>query len=235
MIRFVDVSGSTHHGGGMTLPAPPSLRERNRLAARDAILDAAERLLERGEAAEFSMRELAVEAGKGFVTPFNHFGSKGAIMQALSGRVIDRMEARFREEAPGGDALERTLAMGRIAAACLLERPAVYKAVVGSLGTVGPMPSEVRPRSRALWELALGDLEGISADLHGRARAILADQVAFAFRGCVSFWIAGDVADDRLCATVETVTATALLGFAAPSRRERVLTAMAFHDDPGQA
>ena len=218
----------------MTVPAPSSLRERNRLAVRDAILDAAERLLERGEAAEFSMRELAVEAGKGFVTPFNHFGSKGAIMQALSGRVIDRMEARFREEGPEGDAIERTLAMGRIAPACLLERPAGYKAVVGSLGTAGPTPGEVRPRSRALWELALGDLAGISRDLHGPARAILADQVAFTFRGCLSFWIAGEIADEGLPSTVEMATATALLGFAAPSRRERVLAAMAFHDDPAR-
>jgi len=36
----------------MTLSTPPSLRERNRLAVRDAILDAAERLLDRGDAAE---------------------------------------------------------------------------------------------------------------------------------------------------------------------------------------
>jgi AcrR family transcriptional regulator len=152
-----------HQGGGMTLPASPSIRERNRLAVRDTILDAAERLLDRGEAAEFSMRELAVEAGKGFVTPFNRFGSKGATMHALSGQVIDRMETRFRAEKPAGDAIDRTLAMGRTAAACLLERPVVYKAVVGSLGTAGPAPSEVRPRSRALWKLALGDMAGIFA------------------------------------------------------------------------
>jgi AcrR family transcriptional regulator len=210
----------------MTFPATPSVRERNRFAVRDAILDAAERLLDRGEAADFSMRELAVEAGKGFVTPFNHFGSKGAIMQALSGRVIDRMEARFRAEVPAGDAIDRTLAMGRTAAACLLERPVVYKAVVGSLGTAGPTSGGVRPRSRALWELALGDLAGISEDLRGRARAILADQIAFTFRGCLSFWIAGEIADEGLSAAVETATATALLGFAAPGRRERVLAAM---------
>lgn len=128
-----------------------------------------------------------MEAGKGFVTPFNHFGSKGAIMQALSGRVIDRMVARFQEEAPAGDAIDRTLAMSRTAAACLLERLVVYKAVVGSLDTAGRTPGEVRPRSRALWELALGDFAGISEDLRGQARAILADQVAFTFRGCLSF------------------------------------------------
>ncbi|GEP09757.1 TetR/AcrR family transcriptional regulator [Methylobacterium gnaphalii] len=219
----------------MTLPAPSSVRERNRLASRNAILDAAERLLERGETAEFSMRELAVEAGKGFVTPFNHFGSKGAIMQALSGRVIDRMESRFQAEAPGGDALDRSLAMGQIATACLLERPTVYKAVVGALGTIGPISSEVRSRSRALWEFALGDMEGICEELRERARAILADQIAFTFRGCLSFWIAGEVADERLSATVDTATATTLLGFAAPGRRQRVLSAMAFDGHPEQA
>jgi hypothetical protein len=109
------------------------------------------------------MRELAVEAGKNFVTPFNHFGSKGATMHALSGQVIDRMETRFRAEKPAGDAIDRNLAMGRTEAPCLLDRPMVYKAVVGSLDTADPTPGEVRPRSRALWELALGDLAGFFA------------------------------------------------------------------------
>ena len=139
-----------YEGVPMLDPTSPSVRARNRHAAREAILDAAERLLGREASAEFSMRELAAEAGKGFATPFNHFGTKGAIMQALSGRVIDRMEAWFRVEAPAGDAVERTLGKGRIAVACLLERPAVYKVVVGSLSVPNPAPSEVRPHSRSL-------------------------------------------------------------------------------------
>src|ERR1700749_1671537 len=110
------------------------LRERNRQLARDLVLDAAERLLQKGETADFSMRALAAEAGVGFATPFNHFGSKNAIMQALSSRLIDRMATRFHDEARDGDAIDRVLEMGRISVALLLEKSIVHKAVVGSLG-----------------------------------------------------------------------------------------------------
>ena len=56
------------------------------------MLDAAERLLRDGNA-EFSMRDLAAEAGVSFATPFNQFGSKPAIMQALSAGGSTRWNA----------------------------------------------------------------------------------------------------------------------------------------------
>lgn len=200
-----------------------SLRERNRQAARDAVLDAAEHLLGRGEAADFSMRQLAAEAGVGFATPFNHFGNKNAIMQALSARLIERMAARFVAEEPAGDAIDRVLAMGRIAVALLLERPDVYKAVVGSLGVVSPVPSTVREHSQQLWTLALGDFDGLAPDTAAIARAVLAEQFAFSFRGCVSFWIAGEIDNGDLAGSFATAASAILLGFAAPERRSFLL------------
>jgi len=200
-----------------------SLRERNRQAARDTVLDAAERLLGKGETADFSMRQLAAEAGVGFATPFNHFGSKNAIMQALSARLIERMAARFVEEEPAGDAIDRVLAMGRIAVALLLERPEVYKALVGSLGVVSPVPSAVREHSQRLWAQALGDLSGLAPDTIEIARAVLAEQLAFSFRGCVSFWIAGEIANGDLAGSFAAAASAILLGFAAPERRPFLL------------
>ena len=199
------------------------LRERNRLQARDLVLDAAERLLRKSATAEFSMRELASEAGVGFATPFNHFGSKNAIMQALSSRLIERMARRFREAAPRGDAIDRVLAMGRISVAELLEQPEISKAVVGSLGLTGPAPSAVRPQSEAIWSLALGDLSGIDGETRARAEATLPQQLAFMFRGCVSFWIAGELSNDQLPRAFETGASTLLLAFADDKRRAHLL------------
>jgi AcrR family transcriptional regulator len=214
----------------MTEPAQP-LRERNRQLAREIVLDAAERLLERGETADFSMRALAAEAGVGFATPFNHFGSKNAIMQALSARLIQRMAAQFRNEEPKGDALDHVFAMGRIGVALLLEKPDVHKAVVGSLGVVSSVPGRVRQHSRELWSLALGDFAGVAADMTTLARVVLADQLAFNFRGCISFWIAGELQDEDLGTAFRIGIATLLLGFAAPPRRadliERIKTSSA--------
>ncbi|HVJ52538.1 MAG TPA: TetR/AcrR family transcriptional regulator [Aliidongia sp.] len=199
------------------------LRARNRQLARDLVLDAAERLLQKSETAEFSMRALASEAGVGFATPFNHFGSKNAIMQALSSRLIERMAARFRDEASDGDAIDHVLAMGRISVALLLEKPDVHKAVVGSLGVANPVPGSVRQNSRELWSLALGDYAGMALDMRGLAQAVLADQLAFHFRGCVSFWIAGELQAADLGAAFQAGACAILLGFAERERRSHLI------------
>ena len=199
--------------------APQSLRERNRQSARDMVLDAAERLLQTGETADFSMRALAAEAGVGFATPFNHFGSKTAIMQALSSRMIERMASRFRNEAPPGDAVDRVLAMERISAGLLLEQPEISRIVVGSLGLAGAAPSAVRPQSEAIWSLALGEFSGSAPKLAHRAQAVLPQQLAFMFRGCVSFWIAGELGDAAFLQALEAGASTLLLAFAIPDRR----------------
>jgi AcrR family transcriptional regulator len=202
---------------------PQSLRGRNKQLARDVVLDAAERLLRKSETAEFSMRALAAEAGVGFATPFNHFGSKNAILQALSSRMIGRMTSRFRDKAPPGDAIDRVLTMGRISVGLLLEQPEVSKAVVGSLGLPRPTPSSVRPQSEAIWSLALGDLSGIAPELRARGRGVLPQQLAFTFRGCLSFWIAGELNDDDLMQAFETGASTLLLAFASPGRRAYIV------------
>jgi hypothetical protein len=44
----------------------------------------------------------------------------------------------------------------------MLEEPAVNRAVMGWLGTPGPVPGKVLARSTALWALALGAGEGFS-------------------------------------------------------------------------
>ena len=211
----------------MTDEPTPTLRERNRQQARDLVLDAAARLLLRDASADFSMRALAAEAGVGFATPFNHFGSKNAIMQALSTRLIEQMAASFERVAPAGDAIDRVTAMSRIAVALLLEQPDVYKAVVGSLGVVGPAPTEVMGQSRALWSMTLGDLDGLAEDVAETARAVLAEQLAFGFRGCLSFWIAGEVANDALDEVVAINLSTMLLGFAAADRRQYLMDRIA--------
>ncbi len=210
----------------------PRLRERNRQHARGLILDAAERLLRKHASADFSMRALAAEAGLGFATPFNHFGNKNAIMQALSARLIDSMAERFRQRPPPTDvqaetAIDRVLAMGRIATGRLLEQPEVCKAVVGSLGVANPAPGAVRPHSGALWSLALGDQAGLAVAVRPAAERVLAGQLAFLFRGCVSFWIAGELQDPELGPAFADGASVLLLGFAEASQRTRLLEQIA--------
>jgi AcrR family transcriptional regulator len=194
---------------------------------RVRVLDAAERLLRAGGAAEFSMRDLAAEAGLSFATPFNQFGSKTGIMQALSARRIDAMEERFARAAPAGDVADRVLAAVDIAVSVLLEEPTVSRRVIGSLGSPTEEPGRTAERSHALWTSALGKLDGILPALVEVAAASLAYQLALGFRGCLSFWVAGEIADADLPIRARGIAAALLFGFVNPARRRLLATQLA--------
>lgn len=179
---------------------------------RQRVMDAAERLLRRGKA-DFSMRDLATEAGVSFATPFNQFGSKAAIMHALSGRRIDTMAKRFAEMSPPADAADRVLLAIDTAVEVMLEEPEINRAVMGWIGTAGPSPGKVLAHSTTLWSLALGAGDGLSAADRQKALHCLPEQLAFAFRGVLSFWTAGELLDEALASHAREIAKTLLFGF----------------------
>jgi len=196
----------------MTHIKPPSSSAGKRgEPVRNRIIDAAERLLREGKA-EFSMRDLAAEAGVSFATPFNHFGSKAAIMHALSARRIDAMAERFAAASPLADAADRVLLAVRIAVEVMLEEPDVNRAVMGWLGTAGPSPGEVLAHSTALWTQALGAGERLIESRREQALRCLPEQLAFGFRGVLSFWTAGELPDKALAVKAREMAHTLLLG-----------------------
>lgn len=176
---------------------------------RQSVLDAAERLLRQGKA-EFSMRDLATDAGVSFATPFNHFGSKAGVMRALSGRRIDEMEARYRAGKQPRHAKARVLLAIEAAADVMRAEPSINRAVMSWLGAAAPDPGHVLERSCALWRLALGDGAGLATTRHPEALVHLPRQLAFMFRGVLSFWTAGEIDDDQL-ARYASEAATTLL------------------------
>jgi len=178
---------------------------------RQRVIEAAERLLRQGKA-EFSMRDLAAEAGVSFATPFNQFGSKAAIMHAISARRVELMDARFRDVAPPSDAMARVLVAVDVAASVMLEEPVVNRSVMGWLGTASPAGGTALTRSEAFWTLALDTSEGLAPARCERGVRSLPRQLAFGFRGVLSFWTAGELADDELAACAREVAVAILLG-----------------------
>lgn len=176
------------------------------------VIDAAERLLRSGKA-DFSMRDLAAEAAVSFATPFNHFGSKGAIMHALSERRIDAMATRFAQARPLSDAASRVMLAVDTAVAVMLEEPDINRVVMGSIGTPGDTPGQAWTRSTGLWRLALGAGEGFAQDRREQALECLPRQLALAFRGVLSFWTAGELPDDALGGEARAMANSLLLGF----------------------
>jgi AcrR family transcriptional regulator len=192
---------------------------------RDRVLDAAERLLARGDAA-FSMRDLAAEAELSFATPFNQFGSKGAIMLALSARRIDAMQTRLVQERHVGPASACVLAAVDIAVSVMLEAPSVNRVVMGSIGSPSEAVGDISSRSSALWAAALGEGDGLKSVTRALALATLPDQLAIAFRGALSFWTAGEYDDEALGRRAQAAAATCLLGFVGADGRSELLRAL---------
>lgn len=185
---------------------------------RQRVIEAAERLLRQGKA-EFSMRDLASEAGVSFATPFNQFGSKAAIMHAISARRVELMDARFREAAPLGDAPDRVLVAVDTAASVMLDEPVVNRSVMGWIGTASPAAGTALTRSEAFWSLALGTGEGFAPARREQALRSLPRQFAFGFRGVLSFWTAGELADDDLAPCAREMALAILLGVVGGQRK----------------
>ena len=186
---------------------------------RDRVLDAAERLLAAGSAA-FSMRELAEEAGVSFATPFNQFGSKSAIMLALSARRIASMQEQFARASRPDTATARVLLAVDIGASVMLAAPAVNHAVMAAIGAPSDEPSDVSSRSAALWAEALADGKALLPATRALALALLPGQLAIAFRGVLSFWTAGEIPDRLLKQRARAAAVAVLLGFV--GRNDRV-------------
>jgi AcrR family transcriptional regulator len=130
--------------------------------------------------------------------PFNHFGSKAAIMQALSAERVDRTTTLFARTAHAGNAVTRVISGTGIAAAVMLKAPAVNCAVMGVPGAPPAEPADTSARSRALWSRALGNGEGLEPSTAKLACSVSPEQLALAFRGMLSFWSAGEIPDPRL-------------------------------------
>ncbi len=205
------------------MPSTSQGREEKSRLSREKVLDAAERLLRADPGATFSMRDLAAEAGVSFATPFNQYGGKAAIARALSARRIAQMADRLHAARPAGDAVQRTLAAVRIAVDLLLQEPEVNRAMMGALGAWSGTPGAVGAQSRSLWSAALVGFDGIDAGLVAAARLRLPAQLALVFRGCLSFWVGGEIADQELHATAEGAASVALAGFVGSARRDALL------------
>jgi AcrR family transcriptional regulator len=168
------------------------------------------------------MRELASEAAVSFATPFNQFGSKQAIMLALSARRIASMQERLVLADLPRTAAGRVLSAVGIAAEIMLAAPAVNRAVMGAIAAPNTQPGNVSVLSGALWAQALGAGEGLVPADRTLALAVLPRQLAIAFRGTLSFWTAGELPDPELEPRARAAAATAMLGFVLPSERTRL-------------
>lgn len=202
------------------MSSTPSLRDRKRLLVQEAVLDAAEALLQ--ESGDFSMRALADRAGVSFTTPFNHFGNKSAILRGLAQRLMSSILHDFEAGGPPAGVLARVHRMNRAGFAVMLRQAATSRVVISALSDPHPDGPNMRDEACKLWAVALGDLEEIPRAMRPLAQRLLPNQLAIAFRGLISLWVAGEIADSDLVPTADEGVDLLLCGFLSRSEQAAV-------------
>ncbi len=101
--------GQYHHGG-----------------LRDALLEAAIRVIEREGLAALTLRRIARETGVSAAAPYAHFRDKRSLLAAVCVAGYERFVARMAEEAAGCDGGARVAALGRGYIHFALENPGLF-------------------------------------------------------------------------------------------------------------
>ncbi|WP_219894288.1 TetR/AcrR family transcriptional regulator [Aquisediminimonas profunda] len=198
----------------MATSTTQSLKQRKQQMTRDAVLDAAERLLQNSSDADFSMRSLAEAAGVGFTTPFNYFGNKNAILRALAERYLLKITIAFDELKLPSSAYLRVREMSKCGFEVLMQQPRTYRTVVSALNQPHPEGPDMRHGAHKLWLQALGDFTGICSTRVEIARCILPDQLTISFRGILTLWVSGELTDFDLVPTMAAAIGGLFFGLA---------------------
>lgn len=106
------------------------LREKKRIAVKQALFDAAMELFKKNGYEETSVDEIAERAGLSRATYFNHFGTKQGVLRFYGQRLQKQLEATYGESDPSVPPLDRlhalVLAMAREADANSEDLKLVY-------------------------------------------------------------------------------------------------------------
>lgn len=170
-----------------------------------------------------SMRALAARAGFSLATPYNLFGSRGAVILAVLEDVREYQArfARFR----GVDPVEQIFAAVDMAVEYYLADPPFYKTLWREVFAAS---GEVRtalynPQRAAFWQHMVDEActaDAIRSDVNPQ---LLLQQLDHQFRSVMLDWVAGDLAPDALGPTIRLGYALILAGAANEEARERLI------------
>lgn len=199
------------------------IRERQKEARREQVLDAARKLIRATGGTDFSMRRLAEEAGMSLVTPYNLFGSKSGVLYSLLNDSLERLD-QLAESKPSAKPVDAAIELAGIAADIYARDAAFYRPLLQFL--VGVRDQEHRPRlfeqSLVRWNRA------VDAAIEGRLlperieKTLLARQLMITFIGAVELWIHEELDDDAFRAQSLYGSTLLVLANALPEAQPRL-------------
>jgi AcrR family transcriptional regulator len=101
---------------------------------RNALLQAAERLLQERGVGGFSLRDVARAVGVSHAAPYRHFRDKGSLLRALTGRGLERLRAALAEAVAGQRGPELSLiAATRVYLQATVQDPGMTRLMFGGV------------------------------------------------------------------------------------------------------
>jgi AcrR family transcriptional regulator len=200
------------------------LREKRKLERRERILTAAQQLIRETGSVGLSMRSLADRAEVSLATPYNLFGSKGAVLAELGLAVLKKLEIKM-EELHSRDPIEDLLHIAELGANTYASDPRFYRTLMGVLtaSARGLHDDAISGGSVRLWQ------RPVEAGIHaGLLRAdadseFVARDLVITFLGVLDLWVRGVLDGDAMRTQILYAFALVLLGLSTDASRPRLL------------
>lgn len=196
-----------------------SRREAGKEERRRRIILAAKEMIRETGSTGLSMRALAERAGVSLATPYNLFGSRGAVVLAVLEDVRD-FRTRFATVSTGNP-IDHILAVVDLGVEYYLADPAFYSTLWREVFNVS---GEVRkaiynPRRDEFWLGLIEDIAAAGFLREGIDRQRLLTQLDHQFRSVMLDWVAGDLCPVSLGPTIKLGYALILCGAASDAAR----------------
>jgi AcrR family transcriptional regulator len=200
------------------------LREKRKLERRERILSAAQRLIRDTGSVGLSMRALAEKAEVSLATPYNLFGSKGAVLAELGLAVLKKLQ-REMDQLRSRDPIEDLLRIAELGANTYASDPRFYRTLMRTLtaSARGLHDDAVSGGSVRLWQRPVE--AAIEAGLL-RADAepeFVARDLVITFLGVLDLWVRGVFDGDALRVHILYAFTLALLGVSTDASRPKLL------------
>lgn len=200
------------------------LRERRKDERRERILAAAQELIRATGSLGLSMRALAVKAEVSLATPYNLFGSKGAVLHALRLTVLEKLQHEM-DQLRSRDPLDDLLHIAELGAATYASDPPFYRTLMGALmaSNIGIHDGEIEGGSVRLWQRPVE--AAIRAGLL-RADAdaeFVARDLVISFLGVLDLWVRSVLDGEGLRSQLLYAFTLTLLGLSTDASRPKLL------------
>jgi AcrR family transcriptional regulator len=199
-----------------------TVRDRGKARRRRALLDAARAMIREGETIGFAMRALAQRAGVGEVTPYNLFGSKRGVLEAILSEEMAGFQEEF-SKTPADDELDAIFKLITASVDMYRRDPQLYRVVFRDLMMTGD--SSLRsfftgPQREFFTNLVE------SAIRAGILTSVVQPRLAVrtmtrVFTSSIADWLWEGISLESLEANVGLGFAMILCGIAAPAAAER--------------